>query len=82
MSDSEIVFLDTKVYKSQGVNRESTLDVQTHYITKREVLMHEVSIEPSTKHKEGIHKRRSATPPKNKFVTLHVGLNRTVSKYA
>lgn len=71
MSDSEIVFLDTKVYKSQGVNRESTLDVQTHYITKREVLMHEVSIEPSTKHK-GIHKRRSATPPKNKFVTLHV----------
>ena len=31
ISDSEITFLDTKVYKGERFNRESTLDVQTHY---------------------------------------------------
>ena len=29
--DSEIAFLDTKVYKGERFNRDSTLDVQTHY---------------------------------------------------
>ena len=31
ISDSEIAFLDTKVYKGERFNRVSTLDVQTHY---------------------------------------------------
>ena len=31
ISDSEITFLDTKVYKGERFKRESTLDVQTHY---------------------------------------------------
>ena len=31
ISDSEITFLDTKVYKGERFNRESTLNVQTHY---------------------------------------------------
>ena len=31
ISDSEIAFLDTKVYKGEIFSRDSTLDVQTHY---------------------------------------------------
>ena len=31
ISDSEITLLDTKVYKGERFNRESTLDVKTHY---------------------------------------------------
>jgi len=31
ISDSEIAFLDTKVYKGERFNRDSTLNVQTHY---------------------------------------------------
>ena len=31
ISDSEITFLDTKVYKGERFKRESTLDVQTYY---------------------------------------------------
>ena len=31
ISDSEIAFLDTKVYKGERFNRDSTLDVQTRY---------------------------------------------------
>ena len=31
ISDSEIIFLDTKEYKGERFNRESTLNMQTHY---------------------------------------------------
>ena len=31
ISDSEIAFLDTKVYEGEKFNKDSTLDVQTHY---------------------------------------------------
>ena len=31
MSETEIMFLDTKVYKAVRFDKESTLDVQTHY---------------------------------------------------
>ena len=31
ISDSEIVFLDTKVYKGEKFNSDSTLHVKTHY---------------------------------------------------
>ena len=31
MSEKEITFLDTKVYKRVRFNKESILDVQTHY---------------------------------------------------
>ena len=31
ISDSEIAFLNTKVYKGERFNRDSTLDVKTHY---------------------------------------------------
>ena len=31
MSETEITFLDTKVYKGLRFNKESILDVQTHY---------------------------------------------------
>ena len=31
ISDSEIIFLDTKEYKGERFDRESTLNMQTHY---------------------------------------------------
>jgi len=31
ISDSEIAFLDTKVYKGERFKKDSSLDVQTHY---------------------------------------------------
>lgn len=31
ISDSEIIFLDTKKYKGERFDRESTLDMLTHY---------------------------------------------------
>ena len=31
ISDSEITFLETKVYKGERFNKDSTLDVQRHY---------------------------------------------------
>ena len=31
MSETENIFLDTKVYKAVRFDKESTLDVQTHY---------------------------------------------------
>ena len=43
MSDSEIAFLDTKVYKGERFNRDSTLDVQTHY-KQRDLSIHEIFI--------------------------------------
>ena len=35
ISDSEFILLDTKVYKSESFNRESTLDTQTQIIKRR-----------------------------------------------
>ena len=31
MSETEIMFLDTKLYKAVRFDKESTLDMQTHY---------------------------------------------------
>ena len=65
ISDSEIAFLDTKVYKGERFNRDSTLDVQTHYKQTE-------TFQCTNPRKERIHKSRGAVPPKNKFVTLDV----------
>ena len=70
ISDSEIAFLDTKVYKGERFNRDSTLDVQTHY--KQTETFKYTNFYSSTRRKERIHKRRGAAPPKNKFITLNV----------
>ena len=35
ISESEFILLDTKVYKSESFNRESTLDTQTQIIKRR-----------------------------------------------
>ena len=70
ISDSEIAFLDTKVYKGERFNRDSTLDVQTHY--KQTETFQCTNFYSCHPRKERIHKRRGAVPPKNKFVTLDV----------
>ena len=72
ISDSEIAFLDTKVYKGERFNRDSTLDVQTHYKQTETFQYTKFLFVSSTRRKERIHKRRGAVPPKNKFVTLDV----------
>lgn len=72
ISDSEIAFLDTKVYKGERFNRDSTLDVQTHYKQTETFQYTKFLFVSSTRRKERIHKRRGAAPPKNKFVTLDV----------
>ena len=72
MSDSEIAFLDTKVYKGERVNRDSNLDVQTHYKQTDTFQYTKFLFVSSTRRKERIHKRRDAASPKNKFVTLDV----------
>ena len=68
ISDSEITFLDTKVYKGERFNRESTLDItngQRPFNTR-------IFIRVIHQALRKIHKRRSATPPKNKFVDRDV----------
>ena len=72
ISDSEIAFLDTKVYKGERFNRDSTLDVQMHYKQTETFQYTKFLFVSSTRRKERIHKRRGAAPPKNKFVTLDV----------
>ena len=72
ISDSEIAFLDTKGYKGERLNRDSTLDVQTHYKQTETFQYTKFLFVSSTRRKERIHKRRGAASPKNKFVTLVV----------
>ena len=72
ISDSEIAFLDTKVYKGERFNRDSTLDVQTYYKQTETFQYTKFLFVSSTRCKERIHKRRGAAPPNNKFVTLDV----------
>ena len=72
ISASEIAFLDTKVYKGERLNRDSTLDVQTHYKQTETFQYTKFLFVSSTRRKERIHKRRGAASPKNKFVTLDV----------
>ena len=72
ISDSEIAFLDTKVYKGERLNRDSTLDLQTHYKQTETFQYTKFLFVSSTRRKERIHKTRGAASPKNKFVTLDV----------
>ena len=72
ISDSEIAFLDTKVYKGERFSRDSTLDVQMHYKQTETFQYTKFLFVSSTRRKERIHKRRGAASPKNKFVTLDV----------
>ena len=72
ISDSEIAFFDTKVNKGERFNRDSTLDVQTHYKQTETFQYTKFLFVSSTRRKERIHKRRGAGSPKNKFVTLDV----------
>ena len=82
VSDSEIAFLDTKVYKGERFNRLHPRCADALQ-TNRDISMHEFLFVSSTRRKERIHKRRGAAPPNNKFVTLDV-LAKTcrVSKHA
>lgn len=68
ISDSEIAFLDKKVYKGERFNRDSTLDVKTHYKQTETFQYTKFLFVSSTRRKE----RRGAAPSKNKFVTLDV----------
>ena len=65
-------FLDTKVYKGERFNRDSTLDVQMHYKQTETFQYTKFLFVSSTRRKKRIHKRRGAASPKNKFVTLDV----------
>ena len=75
ISDSEIAFLDTKEYKGEIFNRDSTLNVQMHYKqTETFQYTNFYSCHPPGIKKGFIPscKRKGTAPPKNKFVTLNV----------
>ena len=75
ITDSEIALLDTKLYKGERFNRDSTLNVQMHYKqTETFQYTNFYSCHPRGIKKGFIHscKRRGMAPPKNKFVTLDV----------
>ena len=71
ISDLETAFLDTKVYKGERFNRLHPRCANALQ-TKRDLSIYEFLFVSSTRRKEGIHKRRSGAPPKNKLVTLDV----------
>ena len=75
ISDAEIAFLDTKEYKGEIFNRDSTLNVKTHYKqTGTFQYTNFYSCHPPGIKKGFIHscKRKGTAPPKNKLVTCNI----------
>ena len=58
MLETQITFLETKVYKGVRFNKESILDVQTHYKPTE-------TFQSPTRREERFHLRRSAQAPKD-----------------
>ena len=60
MSETEITFLDTKVYKGARFDEESILDVQTHSQTNRNIPVRELLlVSPTRREKKGFIKGES-----------------------
>ena len=67
ISETETTFLDTKVYKGVRFNKDSILDVRTHF-KPTNIPIHEfVFVSPTRRHKR-LHQRRSFKASKNKFL--------------
>ena len=67
ISETETTFLDTKVYKGVRFNKDSILDVRTHF-KPTDIPIHEfVFVSPTRRHKR-LHQRRSFKASKNKFL--------------
>ena len=67
ISETETTFLDTKVYKDVRFNKDSILDVRTHF-KPTDIPIHEfVFVSPTRRHKR-LHQRRSFKASKNKFL--------------
>ena len=65
MSETEITFLDTKVYKGVRFDEESILDVQTHLQTNRNIPLHELLLVSPTRREKTLHQRGSAQASKD-----------------
>ena len=65
--ETETTFLDTKVYKGVRFNKDSILDVRTHF-KPTNIPIHEfVFVSPTRRYKR-LHQRRSFKASKNKFL--------------
>ena len=70
ISETETTFLDTKVYKGVRFNKESILDVQTHFKTTETFqYVHEFLFVSPTRRHERLYQRRSFKASKNKFLS-------------
>ena len=70
ISETETTFLDTKVYKGVRFNKDSILDVRTHF-KPTDIPIHEfVFVSPTRRHKR-LHQRRSFKASKNKVLWNH-----------
>ena len=72
MSETEIPFLDTKVYKGVRFNNESILDVQTHYKLNRNIPVHELLLASPTRREKRLHQRGNAQASKDQFLADHI----------
>ena len=68
-ADSEFIFLDTKVYKSENFNRESTPDIQMYY--EEEEIFEYLNFHPSSRRKR-FRERKSTMPPWKRILMLYV----------
>ena len=67
ISESEITFLDTIIYKGNGFQTDSILDIKTD----RNLPIHEFHLLPPSGRKTTFYQRRSDKTPKNKLFTNH-----------
>ena len=69
ISETETRFLDKKVYKGVRFDKDSILDVRTHFKpTVLNIPIHKLAfVSPTRRHKR-LHQRRSFKASKNKFL--------------
>ena len=66
MSETEITFLDTKVYEGVRFDKEAILDVQTHFKpTETLIPVHERLLVSPTRREKRLHQRGSAQASKD-----------------
>ena len=71
ISETEATFLDTKVYKGDRFNKESILDVRTHFKATETFQGDEFLFVSPTRRHERLHKRRSVKASENKFLSIY-----------
>ena len=69
ISETETTFLDTEVYKGARFNKESILDVRTHFKTTEtfQYTNFYIFVSPTRRHQR-LYQRRSVKASKNKFL--------------